>query len=66
MAELAAPHGGAVLRNEFFELVIDPHTGAVRSVFDFHSRAPRLAQQVGMRLPGAARRRRRILDHGGR
>ena len=43
--------GGAVLRNEFFELAIDPHTGAVRSIFDFHSRAPRLAQQVAMRLP---------------
>ena len=54
MAELVASAGGAVLRNEFFELAIDPHTGAVRSVFDFHSRAPRLAQQVAMRLPGAA------------
>ncbi|MGA2259552.1 MAG: hypothetical protein ABSG53_33165, partial [Thermoguttaceae bacterium] len=53
MAEMAASRG-AVLRNEFFELAIDPYTGAVRSVFDFHSRAPRLAQQVGMRLPGAA------------
>ena len=54
MAELVASAGGAVLRNEFFELAIDPHTGAVRSVFDFHSRAPRLAQQVAMRLPGTA------------
>ena len=54
MAEMAASPGGALLRNEFFELVIDPHTGAIRSVFDFHSRAPRLAQQLGMRLPGAA------------
>ena len=43
-----------MLRNEFFELAIDPHTGAVRSIFDFHSRAPRLAQQVAMRLPGTA------------
>jgi alpha-mannosidase len=53
MAELVASRG-AVLRNEFFELVIDPHSGALRSVFDFHSRAPRLAQQVAMKLPGAA------------
>ncbi len=53
MAELIAS-GGAVLRNEFFELAIDPHTGAIRSIFDFHSRAPRLAQQVAMRLPGTA------------
>ena len=44
----------AVLRNEFFELAIDPHTGAIRSVFDFHSRAPRLAQQLAFRLGGAA------------
>ena len=53
MAELASAPGGAVLRNEFFELAIDPHTGAVRSVFDYRSRAPRLSQQVAMRLPGA-------------
>jgi len=53
MAELVAA-GGAVLRNEFFELVIDPHTGAIRSIFDYHSRAPRLSQQVALRLPGAA------------
>ena len=54
MAESLPSPGGAVLRNEFFELLIDPHTGAVRSVFDFHSRAPRMAQQVAMRLPGMA------------
>ena len=53
MAELAAA-GGAVLRNEFFELAIDPHTGAIRSIFDFHARRPGLAQQVAMRLAGAA------------
>ncbi len=53
MAESVASRG-AVLRNEFFELVIDPHTGALRSVFDFRSRGPRLAQQVAMRLPGTA------------
>ncbi len=51
MGELVASPGGAVLRNEFFELAIDPHTGAIRTVFDFHSRAPRLAQQVALRLP---------------
>lgn len=54
MAEMVPSPGGAVLRNEFFELAIDLHTGAVRSIFDFHSRAPRLAQQVAMRLPETA------------
>jgi alpha-mannosidase len=53
MAEREATRGGAVLRNEHFELTIDPHTGAVRSIFDFRSRGPRLAQQIAMRLPGA-------------
>jgi alpha-mannosidase len=53
LAEMTAARG-AVLRNEFFELAIDPHTGAVRSIFDFHSRSPRLAQQVAMRLSAAA------------
>ncbi len=41
---------GAVLRNEFFELMIDSASGAIRSIFDFKHRAPRLAQQVAMRL----------------
>ena len=50
MAEQDAKQGGAVLRNEFFELVIDPHLGAVRAIYDLHSRGPRLAQQLAMRL----------------
>jgi len=53
MAELVASRGDTVLRNEFFELAIDPHTGAIRSIFDFRSRGPRLSQQLAMRLPAA-------------
>ena len=45
-----AKRGGAVLRNEFFEAVIDSRLGAVRAIYDFRSRGPRLAQQVAMRL----------------
>ncbi len=52
MAERDPKQGAAVLRNEFFELVIDPHLGAVRAVYDLHSRGPRLAQQLAMRLRG--------------
>ncbi|MGA2031420.1 MAG: hypothetical protein ABSG68_04125 [Thermoguttaceae bacterium] len=44
-----------VLRNEFFELVVDPHTGAIRSIFDYVSRGPRLAQQIALRLPVGSR-----------
>jgi len=40
-----------ILRNEFFEAVLDPHTGAVRSISDYHSRHPRLAQQIALRMP---------------
>ncbi len=50
MAEQDAKQGGAVLRNEFFELVIDRTLGAVRAIYDLHSRGPRLAQQLAMRL----------------
>ena len=50
MAEQDTKQGGALLRNEFFELVIDPNLGAVRAIYDFHSRGPRLAQQLAMRL----------------
>jgi alpha-mannosidase len=40
-----------LLRNEFFEVHFDPATGAIRSITDYHSRDPRLAQQIALRLP---------------
>ncbi len=40
-----------VLRNEFFEVHFDPHTGGIRTISDYHSRKPRLAQQIALRLP---------------
>jgi alpha-mannosidase len=40
-----------VLRNEFFEVHFDPHTGGIRTIRDYHSRDPRLAQQIALRLP---------------
>ena len=52
MAEQDTKQGGAVLRNEFFEVVIDPNLGAVRAIYDLHSRGPRLAQQLAMPLRG--------------
>ncbi|MGA2060406.1 MAG: hypothetical protein ABSG67_07995 [Thermoguttaceae bacterium] len=42
------------LRNEFFQAIIDPHTGAIRAISDFRSRHPRLAQQIALRMPNAA------------
>jgi alpha-mannosidase len=40
-----------VLRNEFFEVRFDPHTGGIRTISDYRSRDPRLAQQIALRLP---------------
>jgi alpha-mannosidase len=40
-----------LLRNEFCEIHFDPATGAIRSISDYHSRDPRLAQQIALRLP---------------
>jgi alpha-mannosidase len=40
-----------VLRNEFFEITIDRPTGAIRSISDYYSRSPRLAQQIAIRMP---------------
>jgi alpha-mannosidase len=40
-----------VLRNEYFEAIIDERTGAVRAINDFHGRHPRLAQQIALRTP---------------
>ncbi len=42
------------LRNEFFQAIIDPHTGAIRAISDYRSRHPRLAQQIALRMPHAA------------
>jgi alpha-mannosidase len=42
------------LRNEFFQAIIDPHTGAIRAISDYPSRHPRLAQQIALRTPHAA------------
>ncbi len=39
------------LRNEFFEVRIDPYTGSVRSISDYRTRGARLAQQIAMRRP---------------
>ena len=46
-----APALDTILRNEFFAATIDPHTGAIRSISDYRSRGPRLAQQLALRLP---------------
>jgi alpha-mannosidase len=40
-----------LLHNEFFTVVIDPHTGAIRSISDYRTRGPRLSQQLAVRLP---------------
>jgi alpha-mannosidase len=40
-----------LLRNEFFEVHFDPHTGCIQAISDYQSRDPRLAQQIALRLP---------------
>ena len=50
LAERDAKQGVAVLRNEFFEVAIDPRLGAIRAIYDFRSRGPRLSQQIAMRM----------------
>ncbi len=42
-----------VLQNEYFQIMIDPATGAIRSLGDFRTRGNRLAQQVALRLPAS-------------
>jgi alpha-mannosidase len=41
------------LRNDLFEAVVDPHTGAIRAIWDHRTRHPRLAQQIALRTPQA-------------
>jgi alpha-mannosidase len=45
---------GVLLRNESFEVALDPRTGAIRGIFDYRTRGPRLGQQIAMRLPQAS------------
>lgn len=44
-----------VLRNEFVHIALDPATGALRSIADYRTRGPRLAQQIAMRLAASRR-----------
>jgi alpha-mannosidase len=41
-----------VLRNEFFEAVINPTTGTLSAVHEYKSRGNRLSQQLALRMPG--------------
>jgi alpha-mannosidase len=43
---------GLVLRNEFFELAIDPTTGGIQRLYDYRHRSNRLSQQIALRTPG--------------
>ena len=40
------------LRNEFFEVSIDPVTGVLKSLSDYRGRRGRLSQQLAFRIPG--------------
>jgi alpha-mannosidase len=44
-----------VLRNDYFEVKLDPVTGAIRSIQDYAARGAMLAQQVALRQPASAR-----------
>jgi alpha-mannosidase len=41
-----------VLRNEFFEAVINPTTGSLAAIHEYKSRGNRLSQQLALRMPG--------------
>ncbi len=41
-----------VLRNEFFEAVINPITGALSAIREYNARGNRISQQVAYRMPG--------------
>ena len=43
-----------ILRNEFFEVMLDTTTGAIKSLHEYSSRRNRLSQQLALRMPGPA------------
>jgi len=46
-----------LLRNEFFEVLIDPATGGLRAMREYNARSNRMSQQLGIRLGNAPRRK---------
>jgi alpha-mannosidase len=44
-----------VVRNQFFEAVVDPITGALKSMHDYTHRSNRLAEQIALRMPESDR-----------
>lgn len=47
---------GCLLRSDYFEVKLDPVTGAIYSVHDFRTRGNRLGQQLALRIPRTRRR----------
>src|SRR5205814_7626756 len=45
-----------VLRNEFFEAIINPTTGSLAAIHEYKSRGNRLSQQLSLRMPGTKQR----------
>lgn len=43
-----------LLRNEFFEAKIDPHSGGLFGIFDYQSRTNRMSQRIALRTPGGS------------
>jgi alpha-mannosidase len=41
-----------ILRNEFFEALLNPVTGSLQSIHEYGARANRLSQQLALRMPG--------------
>jgi alpha-mannosidase len=42
-----------VLRNEFFEAIVNPATGSLAAIREYKSRGNRLSQQLALRMPGS-------------
>ena len=53
LADQSAVGAQGILRNEFFEVHINPTLGAIESVFVYGSRGNRLSQQIAFRFPNA-------------
>jgi alpha-mannosidase len=47
-----------LLRNEFFEVLIDPGTGGLRAIREYNSRNNRMSQQLALRLGAPPRRKK--------
>ncbi len=46
-----------ILRNEYFEALLNPTTGSLQAIHEYQARGNRMSQQLALRVPGASQQK---------